>query len=110
MTSSEERSVIEDFWSVQWEEAQKEADQDCPVRRSITLVSFLSFSRGRKRKRRKHPREVTLIRYGKRAWSLVDTPRNGLDIVAREVLGNLLAPGEDEYKEFLKRIEKLKPK
>lgn len=89
-------------------EAKREAEENDVVRSRCELVSFVSYSKGRGRKR-KFPKDVKLLKYNGRCYTLHDNPRNGLDVIAKEILEGLVAHGEDEYKALLELLESSRP-
>lgn len=71
-----------------------ELGQSDPVRKNCKYVVFLSFSKGRGRKR-KHPVEVELVRYeGKCHLIIPGYLGNGIDGIATEVYGDTVHPAE----------------
>ena len=83
-----------------------------PLRENgVRKVQFVSHSKGWRNGKqiwRKYPKEVTLLRYGKRCVTWNDTPRRGLDAIAMEVLGTFVHQ-EDVWDEFSSRFEAMEP-
>lgn len=69
------------------------------------LITFVSNSAGRGRKRSR-PREVQLIRIGKRYWQINDVARKGIDMYVVELLPELKELGENEFHYFMEELHR----
>lgn len=58
-------------------ELEKEEESYNPIKKSMRGVRFLSKSRGKKRKKRKTPREVILLQYEIGRWRFYNIEDNG---------------------------------
>lgn len=103
---SRERDFWKEFWLQQSREAKTEARGYDPVQEECDVVVFESKSNGRGRKPRRHPREITLVRFRSsgRTWEVKDVPNDGIDVKAREILGDSIPSDADPFQVFLERI------
>lgn len=85
-------------------EIRREVKAQDPVAGQCAYVSFVSFSKGKDRRRRR-PIEVELLGYGQRFHTIKPGGKihSPIDTIADEVLEGTVAP-EDRYDEFLKRL------
>jgi hypothetical protein len=96
-----------EFWEQQADEARDEAAAADPVARFCDYVSFVSWSKGRGRKRER-PVEVELVGYDGRFVTLKDFPTNVLERIAQEVLSEHVNEADfNLYEEFLRRVRAL---
>lgn len=102
---TEAREYLIAFWQDEYEIAKQETGH-CPVADNVQKRRFTSLSKGRN-KPRPRPKEVTLLGYKGRWIQIRDqTPRNGLDEIAQDLLAGLVGP-DNAYHEFIKRFEEL---
>lgn len=85
-----------DFWQQQYDETAGES----LVADRCSSVHFVSRSKGRGR-RRPAPRDVRLLRYGKRCYELCDSPRGRIDKVTDEILEGIQVPDDTTPHQFL---------
>lgn len=90
-------------------DVKRSTDRNDPVLSQCRLIEFVSYSKGRGRKR-KFPIDVQLLQYNGKCYTLTDVPTNGLDIVAKEILEGSIQPGEDEFKVLMRHLASARPR
>ena len=103
--NAEEEEDYREFLKEEEKAGKAEARANDPIAVECTYVCFVSRSNGRGRKARIVPRQVELIGYGGRFYSVSDG-KGPFDEIATEVLGEGVDPKEAE-KIFLERVRRL---
>lgn len=84
-----------------------DAEFEHPVANMCEYISFVSYSNGRGRKKRKRPREVELLTYGNRTYVLKTRITRDIEWVMKELFPWDMIPdhfGNDWYGAFLSTL------
>lgn len=106
-SESKRRAVLIAFWDGALKEERREARKHDRVHQNFSLREFLSYSNGKGRKRRKSPKEVSLVIINAtgRAVLLKDVPTKRLDVLVEEAIGGELFDKTTAFEEFIKRLK-----
>lgn len=98
-----------DPWREFWEAISDEVRREVSEELGVDYVSFVSYSKGRGRKRR-NPQDVELVEVGRGRYRLlVDDPDGELLQLAQEALGDTVDERDvNLWEEFVRRLRRLK--